>query len=165
MMLVWTKSLLRSLDHAPTELFTLVFFLFLCINYLPLYFHDNLLYTDTYSWQNLTLRRTPPPTAPLPPLRICKRVKINLSRVLAIRTVNSRHARCLLVVLLITDYFDFVYKAFYALLEYSIGRKRKAVRISKALEERRNRLLRAGVTRWMKVAFTTICLVLGLKSL
>ena len=69
------------------------------------------------------------------------------------------------MVLLITDYFDFVYKVFYALLEYSIGRKRKAVRISKALEERRNRLLRAGVTRWMKVAFTTICLVFGLKSL
>ena len=63
------------------------------------------------------------------------------------------------------DYFDFVFKAFYALLEYAIGRKRKAVRISKALEERRNRLLRAGVTRWMKVGFTTICLVLGFKSL
>ena len=69
------------------------------------------------------------------------------------------------MVLLINDYFDFVIKAFYALLEYAIGRKRKAVRISKALEERRNRLLRTRVTRWMKVAFTTICLVLGLKSL
>ena len=73
--------------------------------------------------------------------------------------------RCLLLVLLINDYLDFVFKAFYALLEYAIGRKRKAVRISKALEERRNRLLRAGVTRWMKVGFTTICLVLGFKSL
>ena len=69
------------------------------------------------------------------------------------------------MVLLINDYFDFVFKAFYALLEYAIGRKRKAVRISKALEERRNRLLHAGVTRWMKVGFTTICLVLGFKSL
>ena len=93
------------------------------------------------------------------------RVKINWSRALAIITANSRHARCLLVVLLINDYFAFVFKAFYALLEYAIGRKRKAVRISKALEERRNRLLRAGVTRWMKVGFTTICLVLGFKSL
>ena len=69
------------------------------------------------------------------------------------------------MVLLISDYFNFVFKAFYALLEYAIGRKRKAIRISKALEERRNRLLRAGVTRWMKVGFTTICLVLGFKSL
>ena len=58
-----------------------------------------------------------------------------------------------------------VFKAFYALLEYAIGRKRKAVRIRKALEERRNRLLRTGVTRWMKVGFTTICLVWGFKSL
>ena len=121
--------------------------------------------TELNTQENPSPHRPPPSTAPLPPLRICRRVKINLSRALAIRTVNSRHARCLLVVLLITDYFDFVYKAFYALLEYAIGRKRKAVRISKALEERRNRLLRAGVTRWMKVAFTTICLVLGLKSL
>ena len=88
-----------------------------------------------------------------------------LVRTLAIITVNSRHARCLVVVLLINDYFDFVFKVFYALLEYAIGRKRKAVRISKALEERRNRLLRAGVTRWMKVGFTTICLVLGFNSL
>ena len=63
--------------------------------------------------------------------------------------------------LLINDYLDFVFKAFYALLEYAIGRKRKAVRISKALEERRNRLLRTGVTRWMKVGFTTICLRMG----
>ena len=65
------------------------------------------------------------------------------------------------MVLLVNDYFDFVFKAFYALLEYAIGRKRKAVRISKALEERRNRLLRTGVTRWMKVGFTTICLRMG----
>ena len=109
----------------------------------------------------------PNPTAPAPaPSLLYGFVKeSNWSRALAIITVNSRHARCLLVVLLITDYFAFVFKAFYALLEYAIGRKRKAVRISKALEERRNRLLRAGVTRWMKVAFTTICLVLGLKSL
>lgn len=44
-------------------------------------------------------------------------------------------------------------KAFYAILEYAISRKRKAARISRALEERRNRLLRIGVTRWMKVGF------------
>ncbi|KAL9984075.1 hypothetical protein ACROYT_G006331 [Oculina patagonica] len=44
-------------------------------------------------------------------------------------------------------------KAFYALLEYAIVRKRKAVRIARALEERRNRLLRTGVTQWMKVGF------------
>ena len=116
----------------------------------------------------LNTQENPSPTA-LPslllPLRIGERVKINWSCALAIITVNSRHARCLLLVLLINDYFDFVFKAFYALLEYAIGRKRKAVRISKALEERRNRLLRAGVTRWMKVGFTTICLVLGFKSL
>ena len=67
--------------------------------------------------------------------------------------------------LLINYYFDLVFKVFYALLEYAIVRKRKAVRIGKALEERRNRLLRAGVTRWMKVGVTTICLVLGFKSL
>lgn len=66
--------------------------------------------------------------------------------------------------LLINYYFDLVFEAFYALLEYAIGRKRKAVRIGKALEERRNRLLRAAVTRWMKVVVTTICLVLGFKS-
>ena len=83
-----------------------------------------------------------PPPPSLPPLRICERIKINWSCALAIITVNSRHARCLLVVLLINDYFDFVFKAFYALLEYVIGRKRKAVRISKAMEERQNRLLR-----------------------
>jgi len=90
------------------------------------------------------------------------RVKINWSRALAIITVNSRHARCLLVVLLFNNYFDFVFKAFYALLEYAIGRKRKAVRISKALEERRNRLLRAGVTRWMKVVVFVSYWVLNL---
>jgi len=44
-------------------------------------------------------------------------------------------------------------KAFYAILEYTIARKRKAVRIARALDERRNRLLRTGVTRWMKVGF------------
>lgn len=44
-------------------------------------------------------------------------------------------------------------KAFYAILEYAISRKRKAVRVSRALEERRNRLLRSAVTRWMKVGF------------
>lgn len=42
-------------------------------------------------------------------------------------------------------------KAFYGLLEYAISRKRKEVRIARALEERRNRLLRTGVTQWMKV--------------
>ncbi|XP_020629164.1 protein SFI1 homolog [Orbicella faveolata] len=44
-------------------------------------------------------------------------------------------------------------KAFYGLLEYAISRKRKEVRIARALEERRNRLLRTGVTQWMKVGF------------
>ena len=46
-MLVWTKLVLSSLDHAPTELFTLDLLLFLYINYLPSYFYDNLLHTDT----------------------------------------------------------------------------------------------------------------------
>lgn len=44
-------------------------------------------------------------------------------------------------------------KAFYALLEYAILRKKKAVRIARALEVRRNRLLQAGVKQWMKVGF------------
>ncbi|XP_029212912.2 protein SFI1 homolog [Acropora millepora] len=44
-------------------------------------------------------------------------------------------------------------KAFYGILEYAISRKRKALRISTALEERRNRLLREAVTRWMKAGF------------
>ena len=47
MMLVSTKLVLSSLDHAPTELFTLDLLLFLYINYLPSYFYDNLLHTDT----------------------------------------------------------------------------------------------------------------------
>ena len=52
---------------------------------------------------------------------------------------------------LICGFFWCGLKAFYGLLEYAISRKRKEVRIARALDERRNRLLRTGVTQWMKV--------------
>ena len=75
----------------------------------------------------------PNPTAPAPaPSLLYGFVKeSNWSRALAIITVNSRHAQCLLVVLLTNDYFDFVFKAFYALLEYQLVVREKQFVLAK----------------------------------
>ncbi|XP_048585593.1 protein SFI1 homolog isoform X2 [Nematostella vectensis] len=49
-------------------------------------------------------------------------------------------------------------RAFFALLEYAIAKKHKKSRIEHALRERRSKLLRDGVTRWMQVVHHLACL-------